>query len=148
MIRSNMRRQRAFTLLEFLVTLLIVSLALLGIAGLITASLKNDQGSSVRSQATILAADIIDRMRANRPAAEGTNPSPYNLAIGASPATTGIPQSDLTDWRAALAATLPAGTGSVNLDGTTRKLTVVVQWDDSRASGGSGAQQLSIETRL
>ena len=41
-----------------------------------------------------------------------------------------------------------SGSGSVNLDAVTRKVTVVVQWDDSRAAGGSSAQQTSIETRL
>jgi type IV pilus assembly protein PilV len=143
-----MHRQRGFTLLEFLVTLLIVSFALLGIAGIIGVSVKNSQSAFSRTQAVVLVGDIIDRMRANRPVAEGASPSPYNLAIGASPSGSGIPLADLTDWRAELAAAFPSGTGSVNLDAATRKVTIVVQWDDSRGSGGSSTQQVTVETRL
>jgi type IV pilus assembly protein PilV len=143
-----MRKENGFTLLEILVTLSIVSIALLGIAGITANSLKDNQSASSRSQAVLLAGDIIDRMRANRTTAEGASPSPYNLALGASPSGGGIPQTDLTEWRDALAAAFPAGTGSVNLDAATRKVTVVVQWDDSRGAGGLSAQQASIETRL
>jgi type IV pilus assembly protein PilV len=147
-----MRKENGFTLLEILVTLSIVSIALLGIAGITANSLKDNQSASSRSQAVLLAGDIIDRMRANRITADGgaVSPytSPYNLALGASPSGGGIPQADLTEWRDALAAAFPAGTGSVNLDAATKKVTIVVQWDDSRGAGGLSAQQASIETRL
>ena len=144
-----MRRHRAFTLLEFLITLVIVSFALLGIAGIVSVSLKNDQSAFFRSQAVLLAGDIIDRMRANRPTAEGAS-SPYSLTLCPVPSSkpAGIPRDDLDQWCDELAAVLPAGTGSVTMVAATRKVTVVVQWDDSRGSGGASAQQMTIETRL
>lgn len=149
---GNMHKGHGFTLLEFLIALLIVSFGLLGIAAIIANSMKSNQSAYARSQAVILAGDIIDRMRANRIAADGgaASPytSPYNLAIGATPSGGGIPQSDLTDWRTALAAAFPSGTGSVDVHTTTKKVTVVVQWDDSRGAGGSDTQQFTVETRL
>ena len=54
-----------FTLLEVLVALVVLSIGLLGLAALQTTSLQFNTGSYYRTQATYLAYDIIDRMRAN-----------------------------------------------------------------------------------
>ena len=54
-----------FTLIEILITLLILSIGLLGLAGLQTKGLQYDQVAFMRSQAAIMADDIADRMRAN-----------------------------------------------------------------------------------
>ena len=148
-----MRKNNGFTLLEVLVTLLIMSFALLGIAGILANSIKNDQSAYSRSQAVLLAADIIDRMRANRTTAEIGPTTPYDLPLATtcakSPASVNaIAQTDLTEWCAALTAALPSGTGSVTRDATSGKVTIVVQWDDSRGAGGVAAQQITIETRL
>lgn len=146
-----MQKQKGFSLLEVLITLVIISFGLLGIAGVIVNSLKNNQSSYSRTQASVLANDIIDRMRANRTIAE-TAPFPYNLALSGAPSGSGVVLDDLTEWRASLAAAMPSGTGSVTLDGATKKLTIVVQWNDARASGGAtfglGSQQITVETRL
>ncbi|MEQ1593050.1 MAG: type IV pilus modification protein PilV [Thiobacillaceae bacterium] len=143
-----MRNQNGFTLLEVLVTLLIVSLGLLGIAGIIANSLKSNHGAYFRTQASVLANDIIDRMRADRAEAELAT-LPYNIAMSAAPSGSGNPFNDLTSWRTTLAANLPSGNGSVNLDSTTKKVTVSVQWDDSRAAGVSSTTQVfTVETRL
>jgi type IV pilus assembly protein PilV len=53
------------TLVEVLVTLVLISVGLLGVAALQLTTLKNNQESYVRSQAAMLAADILDRMRSN-----------------------------------------------------------------------------------
>ncbi len=148
-----MNKQAGFSLLEVLITMLIVSFGLLGIAGLVITSLKNTQGSYARSQASLLANDIIDRMRANRAVASAT-PSPYNLTLTADPAGAGVPLADLTQWRSALATSVPAGTGAVNVDDASKKVTVTVQWNDSHATAdaargvGGSAQQIVVETRL
>lgn len=144
--------RRGFTLLEFLIALLIVSFGLLGIAGIIANSMKSNQSAYYRSQAVVMAGDIIDRMRANRITADGgaASPytSPYNLTLAGAPGGGGVPQADLTEWRSALAATLPSGNGSVNVHTTTKKVTVVVRWNDTRAAGGEAAQEFTVETRL
>lgn len=54
-----------FSLLEVLVALLVLSIGLLGLALLQTTSLRMNTESYSRTQATILAYDIIDRMRVN-----------------------------------------------------------------------------------
>ena len=144
-------KQTGFTMLEVLVTMVIVSFGLLGIAGIIGNGLKNNQSSYSRSQASWLANDIADRMRANYIAAESAA-LPYNLTLAASTPAAASPvtivNSDIIAWRTAIANVLLSGTGSINLDATTKKLTVVVQWDDSRVKGGSSAEKFIIETLL
>ncbi|MEX0899455.1 MAG: type IV pilus modification protein PilV [Gammaproteobacteria bacterium] len=62
-----MRRMtsRGFTLIEVLVTLLIFSIGLLAVAGLQTISKKANYDALQRTTASLLASDIIERMRAN-----------------------------------------------------------------------------------
>ncbi len=57
--------QSGFTLLEVLITLIILSVGLLGLAGLQTMSLRNNHSAYLRSQAITQSYDIVDRMRAN-----------------------------------------------------------------------------------
>ncbi len=134
-----------------MVTLAIVSFGLLGIAGIVANSLKSQQTSHVRTQASILAYDIIERMRANRATAE-QSPSPYNLPLNArAPAGDSVPETDLTQWRQALAATLPEGSGSVSINN--KKVTVIIHWMQRKLDRGSSstaddAQHITIETRL
>jgi len=58
-----------FTLLEVMISLLILSIGLLGIAALQANSLKTNHGAYQRTQAIFLAYDMMDRLRANRTAA-------------------------------------------------------------------------------
>jgi len=59
------RRTSGFTLIEVLIAVLVLGIGLLGVAGLQSVALSMNQGSYVRTQATVLARDIADRMRAN-----------------------------------------------------------------------------------
>ena len=136
-----------------MVTLAIVSFGLLGIAGIVANSLKSNQTSHVRTQASILAYDIIERMRANRATAE-QSPSPYNLSLNVAPPNgETVAENDLLQWRRAIADALPEGKGSVAIDGDTQKITVVIRWMQRKLDRGSPAtaeeaQQITIETRL
>ena len=64
LIRS--RAQCGITLIEVLVTLFIVSVGLLGVAGLHSVSLSAGHTATNRSLAVFFSAEIADRMRANR----------------------------------------------------------------------------------
>ncbi len=69
---------KGFTLLEVLVSLVIFSIGLLGLAGLQIFSLRLTGDSLLRTTAAILANDMIDRMRANPAASNLGVTSPYN----------------------------------------------------------------------
>ena len=60
-----MTKSRGFTLIEVLIALVILSVGLLGLAGLQIISLKNNQSTYARGQANLMAMDVIDRIRAN-----------------------------------------------------------------------------------
>ena len=141
-------RQSGFTLLEVLVAILVLSIGLLGLAGLMASSIRNNHSAYQRTQATWLAYDMIDRMRVNRANAI-TSANNYNIAIGtASSSSSGLAGTDVTGWKTTLANALPAGDGSVAVDSTSRAVTVIVQWNDSRGTGGNNAQTLRVDTQL
>jgi type IV pilus assembly protein PilV len=54
-----------FTLIEVLIAMLILSVGLLGLAGFQASSARNNTSAYNRSQATQLAYDLADRIRAN-----------------------------------------------------------------------------------
>ncbi len=67
-IQPRMRRRGAggFSLIEVLIAILVIAFGLLGFALLQTMSLRFAQGANQRTQATNLAYDLLDQMRANR----------------------------------------------------------------------------------
>lgn len=136
--RKTCGRQKGFSLLEVLVAIVVLSVGLLGLAGLQVVGLQSNYSSYLRSQASILSYDIADAMRANRTAALSGS---YVIALADTPAGTSVAATDLIAWRANLAAALPSGTGAIARPvATANRFTITLQWNDSRA-GGSATQQ-------
>lgn len=147
-------RQSGFTLLEVLIAILVLSIGLLGLAGMMASSMRNSHSAYQRTQATWLAYDMIDRMRVNRAAAIASTNN-YNIAIGtATSSSTGMAGTDVTGWKTMVANALPAGDGSVAVVPTTRAVKVIVQWNDSRGTGDSSGtggktdQKFIVDTQL
>lgn len=136
---------RGFSLLEVLVAIVVLSIGLLGLAGLMASGLKNAHSAYHRTQATWLAYDVLDRMRANRQVALAGG---YNLALGATPGGSGLAATDLSEWDTALTETLPAGDGSISVTTASRAVTIIVQWNDARGTGGSTSEQFRVDTQL
>lgn len=65
------RRQRGFSLVEVMVSVLVLSGGLLGLAFMQAQGMKFNAEAYQRTQATVLAYDIIDKLRANPIAAQG-----------------------------------------------------------------------------
>lgn len=132
------RSVRGLTLIEILVAVLVVSVGLLGLAGLQAGALQQNHTAYTRTQVSNLAADITDRMRANRERAEAGD---YDIDFGESaPTDSTVAASDLRSWRELIDDVLPRGTGSVSVDGND-DVTVSICWLDTRE-----AEQPTIES--
>ena len=135
---ARIARTRGMTLIEVLVALVVISVGLLGVAALQLTSLRNSQGSYLRTQATALADDIIDRMRANHTAAiPSSGASPYVTAIGTVVTLGSTPTRatrDLVEWKQALQKLPGLGAavadGSIAVDTATRIVTITIQWGE------------------
>jgi len=123
-------KTQGFTLIEVLIAILILGTSLLAISAMQIRSLEQNRGSYTRSQANILAYDIMDRVRV------------LNYELPGTVAT-------LSDGEVAnlISASLPNGTGSVDCDG--RVCTVSLTWDESRGTDADGATTtFTYTTRL
>lgn len=124
-----------FTLIEVLVALVVLSIGLLGVAGMQLVGLRGNLSAASRTQASYLADDILDRMRANYVAARGPGVE-YNVAMGATLTGASPAQQDVQAWLRDLGS-LPSGQGSISVDPATNIATVVIQWVDSKGGDTS-----------
>jgi type IV pilus assembly protein PilV len=142
---SSLAAQRGVGLIEVLIALLVLSIGMLGMAGLQTWSLRNNQSAMQRGQAVVQAYYIADVMRADRTnAVNGL----YNIALAdAIPAGTTFVATSRAGWRLSLTQELgPEATGSIACNGPA--CTVLVQWNDSRAQQGSPTQTITLQVDL
>jgi type IV pilus assembly protein PilV len=95
-------RAAGFTLVEALVALVVLSIGMLGIAALYMETLRASRSALYRTEAVTMAADLADRIRANR------NPADAYTGAGLN----AIALADLADWNAVV-ATLPDGAGEI-----------------------------------
>ena len=122
----NMNRNRGFSLIEILITIVILMVGLLGLAGLQGRALTSQMESYQRSQALILLKDMGDRIGANRSNAaayitnaSGVTPVPRGTGYNGSSLQdcSGMSGSnlDLCEWHNALlgSAEVQSGVGNV-----------------------------------
>ncbi|MFK8027719.1 MAG: type IV pilus modification protein PilV [Gammaproteobacteria bacterium] len=141
---KNSHFQTGFTLIEILVAVIILAIGMLGLASLQINTIKANHGALQKTQATFLAYDIVDRLRANRNSAMAEN---YDIALAASKpsAGTALPTIDINDWMTSIENLLPSGDGAVDCDnlGT---CTVTITWDIAR-EGETTSTGTAITTR-
>jgi len=138
-------RCQGVSLIEVLVAVLVLSVGIVGLAGLQASALQANQVAFQHTQATALAGDIIDRMRANRDAAlEGD----YDTAF-ADPVDCAVPnvsgtgaEQDLLEWRTALGCALPGGQGRIVRSGN--EATVTVRWLDRDDENGEAPHEFVL----
>ena len=144
-------RQRGVSLIEVLVTFVILAVGILGLAGLQARALSYGQSALYRSQATALVDDVLDRMRANRTVAVANG---YLTALSATSAsivvsgTGGTAQAltDMKDWKAQVESSLPTGKASILRSADGVALEITIQWDDSR--GREAAQTMVTRSTI
>jgi type IV pilus assembly protein PilV len=151
-------RTQGFSLLELLVTLVVLSIGLLGIGLMQTTNLGLTKTAFTRTQAMLLASDIADRIRANENFAANyvttslTNNVAPTACINGSPCGgAALATTDIQDWSNRIVAEFPGGTGKI-LDAAATPaacagyaptavaagfMRVLITWSESATSTGS-----------
>jgi type IV pilus assembly protein PilV len=143
--------QRGFGLVESLVSLVVISVGMIGIASLYGQGLRASTTAFYRTHAVNLAADMADRVRVNRRGgasyggAAANNGCDPGGGVNCTPAQ--MAAHDLSVWQGQVAAQLPAGAGVVQFAGTNPPTyTIRVTWTE--VGVGAITHQLAVRVPI
>lgn len=145
--RQNMR---GLSLIEILVSVVILGIGLLGVAAMQSLALRGGQSSLEASQVVMQSNAIIEAMRANRARAADYNTGGMVCAPGAGGT---LAQNDLANWITTLKQNVSGAAAAADVTtcgaiaGCPVACVVTVQWDDSRA-GGAATRTFATRTRI
>ncbi|MEJ1464681.1 MAG: type IV pilus modification protein PilV [Candidatus Sedimenticola sp. (ex Thyasira tokunagai)] len=152
---------KGFTMIEALISLLVLSVGLLGLAALQTGGIKFNQDAYVRTQATNLAYGAIEWLRINRDdAIAGSYSATYTQAAAydaddsdtyCTPGSTTTADAIIC-WRTNIRDNLPSGSLAISAASGTNnnEFTVTISWSDrwrqkDAASTTTSSQSWMIE---
>ena len=142
-IKTINRRQHGFSLIEVLIAVLVLAIGLLGMAQMQANGMRSTHGAYLRTQATLLAGDVLESMRANLTAARTGN---YNVTYGNAPTGSTIADDDVNGWLTNVAL-LPSGQGQISTNGN--DVTVAIRWTSIRQNENTGqAKTFTVDTTL
>ena len=154
----DVRAAGGFTLIEVLISLIILSVGLLGLGLLQSQSLKASYSANHRTIATNLAYQLLDEMRSNRRLAyrysyisasdfTGLNASSCN----AQPNTGDIVADDISGWECQVVKALPNGQATITMpfNGVAGNIQIQINWTDQRFSAAADQNnQFALQTEL
>jgi type IV pilus assembly protein PilV len=148
-------------MVETLVALVVLAVGMLGIASLFVVSLRSGGSAISRTQAVNLAADLAERIRANRRAGEAyAGAGVDNKCSGAEASicsATALAAHDLYEWRnqikstfrdGAASGTVAYAAGASALDPPTYTITVTWKEQSQNASQSSSDQQFRLQVEI
>ncbi|UTW05644.1 type IV pilus modification protein PilV (plasmid) [Amphritea atlantica] len=142
--------EQGTTLIEVLVTLVLVTIGLAGMMAMQARGIQQNQSAYLRTQAITLANDMADRIRLNRQAGltddyaltlsqEATDFS----AEAISDSSKKLAYSDLNGWLNWLSTILPEGDAEIKRAG--QRIIIVIRWNARRDSGGLSSYQHEVD---
>lgn len=137
-----MTRQQGLSLLEIMISVLVLSIGILGMATLQLQALKSNQSALTRTEATQFAYMISDMMRANRNAALLGQ---YNVELGKTVSGSSMANQDVLYWKQAL-TDLPGGDGAISV--SAGQATITIQWDASRLASEPSLRSMTLRSEL
>ena len=126
------RVQKGFTLIEVMITVFVLAVGILGVAGMQAVSVRESGNLYPRIITDLLLNDMVDRMKANRRESRGavtdlagnganstynnvdTDANDYATACASDCSEGDMAANDLSEWEASIAASnLPQGSGAI-----------------------------------
>jgi type IV pilus assembly protein PilV len=130
--------QQGMSLIEVLVALVILGVGILGAAAIQLNALKYTDSSRMTSQASFIAYDMMDRIRANAAA-------DYTVAAPTSDHPSVARDQDLYDFTRNIAA-FGGATATGTIERHQQVYTITIDWDDSRAARSSDSRRSFVLT--
>ena len=133
--RMIRRTENGFTLIEVLIALVVVSVGMLGIAGLYVHGMQAGRTAMFSHHAVTLAGDVADRIRANPRAGvayAGTGADNNCVAAGVDCDEQQMAAHDIFTWEQQAQDFLPNGTVTVQFDGAALppEYTITIGWTE------------------
>ena len=134
------KKQQGFTFLESLLALFILSVGLLGVAGMHAQAMKTSYVAAQNMEIVIKGEELIERMRANRGglADYAGAPASHGCTSGSTCTTAEMAADDLFIWETELDLLLPTSivnvaVGTINdplidPDGVIREVSISIDW--------------------
>ena len=139
---KKMQNQQGITMVEILVTILIIAVGLLGMASLQFNSLKNLNNSFFQYQAAMHASEMAERMRANIDGITGGNydsvsvdGSETSASCTSACTASGLASHDIYEWGQAVSG-LPDGAATISRTGNI--FTITITWSEQN-TGSTGS---------
>lgn len=131
-----------FSLIEILVSMIVISVSFLGAISLQMTALKESQVSFYRNYATTISQSVIEQIRAKpNDAADFTITS---AALAALPASSTSPTMD---FKNAVVTLLPNGAGSITVSSANKTVVVNLSWNEGKVLNGSNTEQFTYESQ-
>ncbi|PPU76257.1 type IV pilus modification protein PilV [Xanthomonas cucurbitae] len=130
-------RSQGFSLLEVLITIIVLAFGLLGFALLQTANVRFVQSANYRTQATNLAYDLLDQMRSNRFQSAWYTDATFSANTVTSTSCSRTLGNSVTianniaRWKCQVVQALGEGASATVLN-TNGQVTVGIAWGDQR----------------
>ena len=136
------------SMIEVLISIVILAFGLLGIASMQMLALKNSQASLERSQATVQTYAILDAMRANRAVARigGYNLSKMTCKVPEEDKVGSLASKDLRSWMQTLKLSSLGDSACAHISCLGEECLIEIQWDDSK--GKASPTTIETSTRL
>ncbi len=134
-LRTKRTRHQGFSLVEVLIALIIMSVGMLGIAGLYVQSMQAGRTSMFRHHAVTLAGDVADRIRANPRAGiayAGAGANNNCVAAGIDCNEAQMAANDIFIWDQQALDSLPNGDVVVQFDNAVNPplYTIAISWTE------------------
>ncbi|MDP2431879.1 MAG: type IV pilus modification protein PilV [Pseudomonadota bacterium] len=131
-------RQSGLTLLEVMITVVILSLGLLGLAGLQLTGLKNNRDAYNSAVSAQVMQDMAERIRADLTGMRADSYDSLNISADASQCVAGVAVT-LSNRAACQLTALPLGTARIReVSANSNSFYVAVLWRDQQMNGASG----------
>lgn len=142
---SSPSHMRGISLIEVLVSVLVLGVGMLGVAAMQSMALRGGQSSMESTQAVMQTTGIIEAMRTNRANAASYNTAGMRCAVNGA---AGLAGNDVDSWVTSLQSTLGGGASTCGqIAGCPDDCVITVRWNDQRA-GGSATRNMVTRTRI